>query len=221
MVESKKKKSLAEEQMEVRGTKFEKPFAMEEHISRKINLPSGYGKDRIVAMVRDPWWVFFYWEITPQRQKAIREEMKKNKEDYRDSIIRIYDITGIDNFTGSNAHSYFDITLKNMANNWYVDVGAPGRKWCVEIGLMSHKGNFYALARSNVVNTPRYGMSDILDETWMLSEEEYWWLFGASGGFDVGKSSLEMKELFMKQLKGWVSSGAMFSLGSHILQQKK
>ena len=29
-------------------------------------LPSGYGKDRIVAMVRDPFWIHCYWELTQQ-----------------------------------------------------------------------------------------------------------------------------------------------------------
>src|SRR5262245_3937286 len=27
-------------------------------------LPKGYGKDRIVCMVRDPYWLHTYWELT-------------------------------------------------------------------------------------------------------------------------------------------------------------
>jgi len=76
-----------------------------------------------------------------------------------------------------------------------------GRSWCIELGLLSREGGFYPILRSNVVRTPRFGMSDILDASWMFIREEYWWLFGVSGGFDVGKSSLEMKELFQRQMK--------------------
>src|SRR5262245_7637863 len=36
------------------------------------HLPSGYGKDRIVVMVRDPYWLHAYWEIT--RQSISRAE---------------------------------------------------------------------------------------------------------------------------------------------------
>lgn len=186
----------------------------------EIPLPSGYGKDRIVAMVRDPWWVVVYWEITPQRDNAVRVEMQSRGKNFDKTVLRIYDITGVSNFDGTNANSYFDIPLKDLARNWYVDVSAPNRRWCVEIGFVSREGDFYTLARSNIVKTPRFGMSDILDEAWMLSEEDYWWLFGVSGGFGVGKSSLEMKELLQRRLKEWISSGGVVSLGSHILQQK-
>lgn len=213
-------KGLDKEQMEVEASKFGQPFATAEHISRIINLPSGYGKDRIVAMVRDPWWIFVYWEITPARQRAVMDDLKRKGRNFKGTVLRIYDITGISNFDGKNAKSHFDILLKDVAGNWYVDIGSPGKRWCVEIGLLAEEVDFYALARSNIIDTPRFGMSDILDESWMLSEEEYWWLFGASGGFDVGKSSLEMRELFQRQLKEWISSGGIFSLGSHILQQK-
>ncbi|MBN2097858.1 MAG: DUF4912 domain-containing protein [Candidatus Omnitrophica bacterium] len=220
MSDSVKANGLIQGQTEVRMAKFG-PFLEYEHISRKINLPSGYGKDRIVAMVRDPWWIFVYWEITPRTEKEVKHKIKKNSEHFEKSILRTYDITGRGDFNGLNASGYFDITLKNMARNWYIDLGWPNRRLCVEIGLLSKEGNFYALARSNVVQTPRFGMSDVLDEAWMLSEHEYWWLFGASGGLDVGKSSLEMKELFQKRLQEWISSGGIVSFASHLLQKRK
>lgn len=213
-------KSLAKDQIQVGISKFS-PSLSEEHISREINLPSGYGKDRIVAMVRDPWWIFVYWEITPQREEQVKEQIKKNKQNFKESILRVYDVVDATEFNRNKINNYFDITLKDMARNWYVDMGSPGRHWCVEIGLVSKEGDFYALAKSNIVTTPRFGISDILDEQWMLSQEECWWLLGASSGFDLGKSSQEMRQLFLRQLKEWISSGALFSFGSHILQQKK
>src|ERR1043166_1083743 len=37
-------------------------------LSAKVprDLPAGYGKDRIVVMVRDPYWLHAYWELTRQ-----------------------------------------------------------------------------------------------------------------------------------------------------------
>src|SRR2546428_8916486 len=29
------------------------------------DLPRAYGRDRLVLLVRDPWWLFAYWELTP------------------------------------------------------------------------------------------------------------------------------------------------------------
>jgi hypothetical protein len=210
-------KGLVQGQTEVGISKFG-PFLEHEHISRAIRLPSGYNKDRIVAMVRDPWWIFAYWEITRETEEYVNNEIRRHGKHSVKSILRVYDITAVKGFNGKNANSYFDIVLKDMARNWYIDVGSPGRTWCVEIGIVTEKNDFYVLARSNIVNTPRFGISDILDETWMLSEEEYFRIFGASCGLDVvGKSSLEMKELFQRHLMEWVSSGGITSFASHIL----
>lgn len=214
------KVNLKNGQIEIEASKYE-PFG-DEHITRAINLPSSYGKDRIIAMVRDPWWIHAYWEITPQREKAIRDEIERSGKHFEKTILRIYDITGVKDFDGKNANSFFDITLENLARNWYVDIGAPGKRLCIDIGIMTKEGVFFLLARSNIITTPRFGMSDILDAAWMLSEEDYWWLFGVSGGFGVGKSSMEMREMFQKQLREWVSSGGMlFSLSSNMLVQKR
>lgn len=185
------------------------------NITRAIDLPHNYGKDRIVAMIRDPWWIFVYWEITKERLDSVQAQLKDNNDNFKESVLRVYEMQE------GNQSKYFDITIQNMARNWYIDVGSPGKSWCIEIGLVSQQGNFYMLARSNVITTPPFGMSEVQDETWALTEDEYWWSVGVSGGFDVGKSSFEMKELFQKQLQSWVSSGGLFTLGSHIVQHSK
>ena len=43
-------------------------------LSAKVpkDLPAGYGKDRIVVMVRDPYWLHAYWELTRQAVAAGR-----------------------------------------------------------------------------------------------------------------------------------------------------
>lgn len=220
MVERNQPKKFAKEQMEAESAKYGQQV-VDEQVSRAINLPLNYGKTRIIAMVRDPWWIFAYWEITPELESSVKEQIKKNGQNFEKSVIRIHDITGIKKFDGKNSVRFFDITLRDFARNWYVDVSSPSRRWCIEIGMVTKEGNFYLLARSNIIQTPRFGMSDMLDEEWMLSEEEYCWLFGVSGGFGIGKSSLEMKELFKKYLQEWITSGGVSSLGSHILQQKK
>jgi hypothetical protein len=81
----------------------------------------------------------------------------------------------------------------------------------VDIGVLTKKGTFYLLARSNAVHTPRFGMSDQLDAEWMIPEDEYWKMFGLSGGFGVGKGSLEVREILKKRLEEQITSGAISS----------
>ncbi|MBN1526474.1 MAG: DUF4912 domain-containing protein [Candidatus Omnitrophica bacterium] len=173
---------------------------------RQFRFPPGYGDNRIVLLVRDPWWIFSYWEIRQDKEEDTRRKIHDSGDAPEKSVLRIYDVTDV-NFNGSNAHSYHDIELKGLANSWYIDVGKPERSWVVDIGIVTKKGNFYLLARSNAVKTPRYGMSDQLDAEWMASEEDYWRMFGLSGGFGVGKGSLEVREMVKRRLEEYITSG--------------
>ena len=210
------------EKEQVEATKFETPEAAESvsyqeeqfetqpretnvAVLEKAEIPEKYNEDRLTLLVRDPWWLYAYWEITPQTWEKVRAQIGAHislKE-----VLRVYDVTDVPEFRGDNAQSFFDIELTPFANNWYVNVGADGRNYCVDIGLRTAQGEFYKILRSNVVKTPRYSMSDITDEEWMVSEEEYWKMFGLSGGYGIGKGSLEMQELFKKRFEELVSSG--------------
>jgi len=180
---------------------------------KEFRFPPGYGDNKIVLLVRDPWWAFTYWEIRKDKEDEIVGKIVKSGDSPEKSILRVYDITDI-NFNGKNAHSFFDIELKGLANNWYLNVGVPGRAWIVDIGIITKRGEFYVLARSNVAKTPNYGMSDQLDAEWMVQEDEYWKMFGLSGGFGVGKGSLEVREMFKKRLEEQITSGAISSAAS-------
>ena len=180
---------------------------------KQFRFPSGYGDNKIVLLVRDPWWIFAYWEIRQDKEDDIRRKIGSSGDSPQKTILRVYDVTNV-NFNGKNANSFFDIELKGLASNWYINVAPPDRSWVVDIGILTGKGNFYMLARSNAVRTPRFGMSDQLDTEWMVPEEEYWRMFGLSGGFGVGQGSLEVRELIKKRLEEQVSSGGISSSAS-------
>ena len=177
---------------------------------KEFRFPPGYGDNRIVLLVRDPWWLFSYWEIAKDREEEIVRKMEKAGEMPAKSVLRVYDVTGV-NFNGRNARSFFDIDLKGLANNWYINVNMPDSSWVIDIGIVTNKGNFYLLARSNVVRTPRFGMSDQLDAEWMAPEDEFWKMFGLSGGMGIGKGSLEVREMFKRRLEEQVTSGGISS----------
>ncbi|MDP2928951.1 MAG: DUF4912 domain-containing protein [Candidatus Omnitrophota bacterium] len=181
---------------------------------KQFRFPSGYGDHKIVILVRDPWWIFAYWEIRREKEEEIINKIKSDGDDPTKTILRVYDVTDV-SFNGKNAHSHFDIELRGLPGNWYINVGSPDRSWIVDIGIVTKNGGFYLLARSNIVKTPRYGMSEKLDAEWMMPEEDYWKMFGLSGGFGVGKGSLEVREMVKKSLEeqvtsAQVSSGASF-----------
>jgi len=177
---------------------------------REFRFPPGYGDNKIVILVRDPWWIFSYWEIRKEKEDEVVRKIESSGDGVEKFVLRVYDVTSV-NFNGHNANSFFDIELKGLATNWYINVGKPDTSWVVDIGIVTKKGNFYVLARSNVIKTPRFGMSDQLDTEWTMPEDEYWKMFSLSGGFGVGKGSLEVREMIKKRLEEQISSGGISS----------
>ena len=150
-------------------------------------------------MVRDPWWLYAYWEIQPGTERAARSQLLPQEVVGLQSILRVHDVTGID-FPAQNAHQTFDISLSGLATNWYLHTNAPGRSFIVEIGLLTSPGRFLLLARSNRVTAPRFGPSDVIDELWMSTDDEYWKLFGVAGGVGMGSSAMEVRRVLEQKM---------------------
>ena len=184
------------------------------------DLPSGYGKDRIVVMVRDPYWLHAYWELT--RQAVQRAEVALGQHWHgAKPILRLLDVTTHD--TTSTAEAIVrDIEIHGGCNNWYIDVNNPPRSYRVDIGYLSRNGQFYVLARSNVVSTPRAGVSDTIDENWAdIDTKKADRIYAMSGGFDPSMSSLELKQLFEERLRRPLGSPSVTSFGSGAMLPSK
>jgi uncharacterized protein len=186
---------------------FAAPPALEPESRQE--LPGAYGETGITLLVRDPHWAYAYWEIDSQRleqaQQAIGEAAAEAQ-----TILRIYDITGID-FTGANARHYFDIVVNARIGSWYLNLGAADRTYCVDIGLKTVKGTFHMLARAQAVHTPRAGMSDVIDGKYSATEEQFEKIYALSGGFGSTAGSLTLQEMAAQRLKEAVSSPGISS----------
>jgi hypothetical protein len=205
----------AEEQVE--SSKFDVGVPTRD-LSARVprDLPAGYGKDRIVAMVRDPYWLHTYWELT--RHAIQRAEAALGQEWHGSRpILRLLDVTTND-VTSTSERIVRDIEIHGGCNNWYVDVANPPRSYRIDIGYLARGGRFYVLARSNVVTTPRAGISDVIDENWAdLDSRKADRIYAMSSGFDPAASSLEVKQLFEERLRRPMGSPAVTSFGSCVL----
>jgi len=167
---------------------------------RGFEFPYAYGDNRIVLMVRDPYWIFTYWEVSEKKLSEIKTHLGSETYNKCTWCLRVYK---------TDKWEFFDINLPAMANNWYINVPYPNSSYCVEIGVKTSDGRFIAAARSNIVTTPPDRMSDVIDEEWMIPDWER--MYRLSGGFGLRSGSESLKELIEKRLKeesasGWISS---------------
>ncbi len=75
VIEKEKKEIIGSQEMMVEGSKFYTPPTPK--IMRQIpqDLPAGYGENKIVLQVRDPWWLHSYWEVTADKWDSLKGKL--------------------------------------------------------------------------------------------------------------------------------------------------
>ena len=169
-------------------------------------LPLGYNETRLVAMVRDPAWVFAYWEVQGDLIERTRLEEGPDLWDGGCWTMRVMDLTRQDSF---------DLAIDVYARNWYIEAGRPGHLLQLCLGRTLSSGRFIPLVYSNKTQSPPLGVSELIDEEWMVLEET---IAMASGWFLTGATSPGMAKVAM--LEKEMASGAIINVGSPGLQAK-
>ncbi len=183
-------------------------ISSEEFSSRE--LPRFYGKDFLKLLVRDPWCVYAYWEVTPSTFDKFTTRLQ-NKINNARLILRVYDVTGII-FNGNNANKFFDLGIDYDVLNWYINTNSPGLSFCVELGFLLEDGEFVVILRSNTVNTPLDRPSSVIDEKWMFPKDLFNILYKMSFGFH---GSSPVGDLWSERLRLDISSG-IFSVNKSL-----
>jgi Domain of unknown function (DUF4912) len=113
-------------------------------------FPESYGMDRIRLLVRDPEWLFAYWDVSARSFEDLRRKVGDRAAAVARLTLRIGDpVSG-----GAS-----DILLPAGARWWYVRADSARRSYRAELGFTLPSGEFRALAKSNTVTTPRVGPS--------------------------------------------------------------
>jgi len=170
----------------------------------KTGLPLDYGDTKITILPRDPICVFAYWSISKDFHEKLKSQYGADFFDGSKLVVRVYDTTDI-SFDGSNANRYFDVFVTPNSDSWYINVGEFNRSWCADIGYLTKDGKFITVARSNKVNMPRYGVSNITDEQWALLQVEFEKLLRISGVNKIGMSSFDIAKLMRERWEEIVS----------------
>jgi hypothetical protein len=157
-------------------------------------------KDRILLAVPDPHWLHAIWNISSQSVQRAEAALRQDWHGAR-LIIRLFDVTSQDT-TSTSETPVRDIVVQGGGDTWYIDVPQPPRMYRADIGYVSRRGDFFVLARSNVVTPPKAGAGDSLDAGWDDSDAK--WkaerTLAMSTGFE-SSGSAELRELFEEKLK--------------------
>ncbi len=189
-----------------------KPTAAESPPKSPKDLAAKVGKDRIVCMVRDPYWLHAFWELTRQSIERAEAALGQNWHGAR-PILRLISVTPCE-VHQTVEKAIRDIEIHGGCNNWYIEAPNPPCSYRVDIGYLAKNGQFFTLGRSNIVTTPRPGMTDTLDDNWAdFDFEQASKILAMSGGFDPSVCSLELKQLFEERLRRPIGTPTENALG--------
>jgi hypothetical protein len=174
---------------------------------------SSRAKDRLVVMVRDPYWLHAYWELTRQSIERARVALGQHWHAAH-PILRLLEVRH-DGTTSTARNVIRDIEIHGGVNNWYVDVDDPPKSFQLDLGYLGPDGKFLCLVRSNVVTTPQ-SAPDGVDGNWAGVAEDFERIYALSGGYDDDPGKSDLKNLFEERLRRPMGSPmvARFGMGA-------
>lgn len=168
------------------------------YYSENVSSGNGGGRDRLVAIVRDPYWIQAYWEVSRATVQRAEAALGQHWHSAR-PVLRLLEVVR-DGTTSAERLHLRDIAIHGEVNTWYVDVPAPPRSFQLEIGYLAPTGKFLCLVRSNIVTTTRNRLADVDEQPWSEKPEDYQRLYALSGGYDPTVDTQEVKEFLEEQL---------------------
>lgn len=173
--------------------------------------PGKSGRDRIVLMVRDAYWLHACWEVARQSVERAKAAMAEQWHTCK-PILRLYEVE-TSATTATSERVERDIEIHGGVKNWYIDVAEPPKSYRVEIGYLAATGRFFAVARSNLVTTPNPGSSDAIDENWSDVAENYEKIYAQSTSSAEEHAVGDLKELFEERLRRPMGSPVVTGFG--------
>ncbi len=122
-------------------------------------LPAGYGIDRLVALVRDPRTVLFYWML----DGAGWREAAAQAGGALAPVLRVIDL---------DSGTTRDVPILLGARSTYLEIAA-GTRFLGEIGYYDAAGAWRAVLRSEPAESPPALPSATTDPAWSVAPEEF------------------------------------------------
>jgi len=160
---------------------------------------NGYARDRLVLMVRDPYWLHAYWELSRRGIERAKSSLGQHWHAAR-PVLKLCEVarTGT---TSTARRTVREIPIHGGVSNWYIDVLDPPKSFQVEIGYVAPGDRFFCLARSNTVTTPRAGSGDAFDHNWSEVAKDSDRIYAMSAGYPEQEANRELKEVFEERLR--------------------
>ncbi len=154
-------------------------------------------KDRLVLLVRDPFWLQAYWEITPATVKRVRSSLEKHWRGAK-PVLRLFEI--VEESDAFVENLVREIEVHSGVDTWYIDIQSPSKMYRLAIGYLTANGKFTCIAKSNRVTPPSPNAKGQSDH-WTDIASDCENVFAMSGGYDPREETSDLRNVFEEKLK--------------------
>ncbi len=174
------------------------------------NRKKSGGGDRLVLMVRDPYWLHASWELS---RKSIDRAVVALGQHWHDAqpVLRLL-AAGRAASSKTVEQVIRDIPIHGGVTDWYIDVSDPPASFQVKIGYLSGE-LFHSLASSNIVTTRPRGDNAELDKNWQEIARQCDKIYAMSGGLENNGHAEDLRELFEERLRRPLGSSLVTRYG--------
>lgn len=151
--------------------------------------------DRLLLLVRDPYWLQVTWEVSPASVTRARTALGQHWHGAQ-PVVRIGKLGDDGAVSGMR-----QVKVHGGVSHWYVDVAEPPSRYRAEIGYLDLSGEFYSIARSNEVQTPEAGVGEVDEHAWTDVARNADRVFALSGGYSADGPSQELRQALEERLR--------------------
>ena len=135
-------------------------------------LPDRYGEDGITLLMREPGWVYAYWEITDTTRQWALQQFAPEARDQVRSVIRILSFEP----KGQGEHGEQELVafeVPSLNHSWHIGIDREAGTVAAVFGFLGPDGNFVEAVRSRAVTVPSGSESPFIDEQWLTLRALY------------------------------------------------
>lgn len=189
-------------------------------VNERERTKSDPESDRIISIVRDPYWIQVYWEITKATIDRVRVAMADCWFETK-PVLRLIEISSDAN-SSSVEKVVREIPIHGGVRNWYIDVPEPPKSYRVALGYASKSGKFHLISKSNLVTTPTPD-HEAFDHHWSDITDNYKKFYAMSGGYngvEAKDTETELQTVFEEKMRRPMNVPAFVRLGSGLGQNR-
>jgi hypothetical protein len=165
-------------------------------------------RDRLVLLVRGPYWLSCHWELNPKTVDRARAALGPKWHSAR-AILRLFEVSHNDAGYGAEK-AIRDIAIHDGVDTWFIDVDKPPHSYRIDIGYLSSSGHFYSMLRSEVVTTPAVGACDAVRDSFDPAVADR--LAALSGSMPADRGSREVRQFLEERMRRPLGSPSILRL---------